>query len=175
MKLIFLSIGVLLTSIVYAQTSIVTFTISNAGIDVTGSIRVKHLDFAIDEQNIDRSNITAVAAASTINTGIEIRDKHLGRADYFDVRNYPDIALQSIRFKRTNKKKVLGLFTLTIKDQTRYVQIPIEITKSKTATVYNGTFELNRLDFKLGEKSVVLDETVKVNVTISTSSPQDPT
>lgn len=159
-----LMITLLSTVVIVAQaqvTTSITFKISNAGMDVEGRIRAKQVEFSLDEQHPERSNISAVVDASTIETGIEIRDKHLKRADYFDVQRYPNVSIQSIRFERLSRKKIVGVFALTIKDVTREVKIPISISGKG---IYNATFNLNRLDFKLGEESVVLDDLVRVKI-----------
>ena len=55
-------------------------------------VRGKFTDFAItltnDEKDITKSSVNVVIKATSINTGIEGRDKHLRTADFFDVEKF---------------------------------------------------------------------------------------
>lgn len=142
----------------------VTFQIVNAGVEVTGTLKVDRLEIKFDPEALPHSSVFAVADPATLQTGIGIRDKHLKRRDYFDVEKYPEIRLASNGFRRDGKNKFSGEFELTIKDVTRTIVIPFTVRREKQGTRYQGSFDINRLDFGLGEKSMILDE--KVNITI---------
>ena len=142
----------------------VTFRIVNAGVEVTGTLKVDQLEIKFDTEALHQSNVFAIADPATLQTGIGIRDKHLKRRDYFDVEKYPEIRLASKGFRRDGKNKFSGEFELTIKGVTRTIVIPFTLRREKEVTRYQGSFEINRLDFGLGEKSMILDE--KVNITI---------
>ncbi|HYG18546.1 MAG TPA: YceI family protein [Ohtaekwangia sp.] len=58
----------------------------------------------------------------------------------------------------------MGEFDLTIKGITRTVSIPFTVRRQNNSTLYKGSFEINRLDFGLGEKSAILDERVKIHI-----------
>ena len=110
------------------------------------------------------ASIQVSADPSSIETGIGIRDKHLRRSDYFDTNTYPEIRLQSKSFRKTGKNEFEGKFDLTIKSTTKEITIPFTRKKKGDITYYEGDFEINRLDFNIGEESLTLDETVRVRV-----------
>jgi polyisoprenoid-binding protein YceI len=140
----------------------VTFSISNAGVDVHGTLKIVKTEFNFDPQNLGKSSITASADPSTITTGIGIRDKHLQRKDYFDVDQFSEIHLRSLTFRKAGKNKFVGDFHLTIKDITKAVRITFERQYSRGRIHFAGAFEINRIDFNLGEKSVFLENEVAV-------------
>ena len=100
----------------------------------------------------------------TVETGIVIRDKHLRRSDYFDANKYPEIQLTSKSFSKSGKNEFTGKFDLTIKSIRKEIIIPFTRKKKGDTTYYHGDFEINRLDFNIGEASLTLDETVRVSV-----------
>ena len=151
------------TYLVNAQCT-VNFTVVNAGIEVEGTLKVKNANIHFDPDNVRQASIQVSADPSSIETGIGIRDKHLKRSDYFDTNTYPEIRLQSKSFRATGKNEFEGNFDLTIKSTTKEVTIPFTRKTKGDATYYEGGFKINRLDFKIGEESLTLDEIVRVRV-----------
>ncbi len=145
----------------------VSFTVNNAGFDVEGTIGVIHSKIEFDINDPTHGNIEAILDPATIKTGIDIRDKHLKRSDFFDVENYPEILIRSIRFKKTGKGKFDAEFAITIKSITKTVIVPFIARKVGHEVFYDSNFKINRLDFKIGEESLTLDKIVNVNVQAS--------
>ncbi len=139
----------------------ITFKIKNAGIEVIGSIDVDAIQIVFDENDLERSTVIASANPKTINTGIRIRDQHLHRSDYFDVEHYPAIKLISKKFSRSGKK-FEGHFDLTIKNKTSEVVIPFIRKRKNGIDSFEGSFEIDRIDFQLGDASAILDERVQI-------------
>jgi polyisoprenoid-binding protein YceI len=140
----------------------VEFRIENAGIEVSGIFEHVSVEINFDERKLDESTIIAKARPKDIRTGIPIRDKHLQKSDYFHTDKFPEITLTSTLFKKIGRYKILGTFTLTIKGFRKEITIPFNIVHEGNATTYSGSFEINRLDFGLGEESLILDKRVKV-------------
>src|SRR5262245_61824658 len=77
---------------------------SNVGFSVPimgglSKVRGKFTDFTVnltnDEKDITKSSVSVVIKATSINTGIDGRDRHLRTADFFDVEQFPEITFQS--------------------------------------------------------------------------------
>ncbi|QHT68770.1 YceI family protein [Rhodocytophaga rosea] len=149
--------------------SIVAFSIYNAGMEVMGNIQGISADIAFKPDDLEHSYIHATADPATLQTGIGIRDKHLQRIDYFDVKNHPHLRIVSKGFRKTGKNTFTGRFDLTMKGITKEIAIPFKVLEKQYATIYKGNFEINRLDFNLGEKSAILDEKVKIFIEVHTS------
>lgn len=144
------------------ENSSISFTVVNAGFEVSGTLRVARLDIRFDPKNLTKSSVFVIVDPSSIKTGISVRDKHLKRSDYFDVEHYPEIHLKSISFKKNGRNSFVGKFNLTVKGITRIIEIPFTTKKDNSETLYEVNFEINRLDFKLGEPSVILGNDVMV-------------
>jgi len=142
----------------------VQFSIENAGFEVNGTLNVIHAKINFDPDRLAASDVEIFLDPSSIDTGIDIRDKHLKRSDYFDVARFPKIRVQSIGFKKRSKHEITGEFSLTIKSITRQLVIPIKIKQLGSTVSYEATFDINRLDFTLGEESLTLDNIVRVTV-----------
>ncbi len=151
------------------DSSTVIFHISNAGLDVEGSIQGVTADIKFDKNKLSRSQIQASAKSETIQTGLKLRDKHLKKADYFDVEKHPTIKISSTGFKKS-KNGFLAQSSVTIKGQTKLINIPFSFAQTANKAVFKGTFSLNRLDFGIGETSLVLSDTVEVEFVIFASS-----
>lgn len=140
-----------------------SFTTMNAGIPVSGTLE-GNAEINFYPADLRNSTVHATASPATIRTGIVIRDKHLQKEDFFNTKQYPLMVLQSKRFRKTGRQNFAGEFDLTIKSITRPVTIVFSRVPEKNAIRYEGHFEMNRLNFLLGEKSMVLDEVVRINL-----------
>lgn len=143
----------------------VNFFIKNAGITVEGRLDSLKAEVLFDYREPSNSQIIASVAPSTIQTGIKIRDKHLTRADYFDVAQYPIISLRSLNFTQKDQQTLLGRFELTIKNITQEITMPISYFYSDDILRLEGTCTINRLDFGLGEESLILADDVELRLT----------
>ena len=70
-------------------------------------VKGKFTDFTItlnnDEKDITKSSVTVVIKATSVDTGIEGRDRHLRNADFFDVEKFPEITFKSERIEKKGK------------------------------------------------------------------------
>src|SRR4030095_5629180 len=71
--------------------SSVKFRIKNFGFSVTGSFTGLHGNIDFDPNNLAACHFDVTIDAKTVNTGIDMRDNHLRKSEYFDVENYPQI------------------------------------------------------------------------------------
>jgi polyisoprenoid-binding protein YceI len=147
---------------IFDQKIDIRFIIRNAGMDVTGTLQTTAAEIRLNPNKLEESSIRVVADPATINTGISIRDKHLKKSDYFDIAKYPALTLQSKKIGASGRKKFKAECDLTIKNTTRNIDVLFSSRRINDTTIYKGSFEINRLDFYLGEKSAILDEKVKV-------------
>jgi polyisoprenoid-binding protein YceI len=144
------------------ETCSVRFSVENAGFDVEGTLDVARTEIRFDPNQLKKSSVEIILDPSSIETGIDIRNKHLKRSDYFDVARFPEIRVRSTGFRRKNKNEVVGEFSLTIKSVTKQISIPIEIKEIGDVIAYEAIFQVNRLDFGVGEESLTLDNTINI-------------
>lgn len=156
----------------YAQTqwkiknSRITFKIKNAGFNVEGSFQNLQADIRFDEANYKVASIQATVDAQTIQTGIQARDKHLRKEDYFHVEKYPKITLKSLRFAFSQSGDWLGYFQLTLKGVSKEIKMPFTFNTSENTAKFEGYFMINRRDFGVGPGSLILSDTVKMEIKV---------
>ena len=144
--------------------SAITFKTKNMGIGVDGAIGGLQADVQFNPADLASSKIEASIDANTISTDNSSRDDHLKGEDFFDVPHYPKITVKSVSFKHKSGNNYTGQFNLTIKDKTKLIDIPFTFTKKGSATTFKGSFKLNRLDFGVGDSSLILADEVTVNI-----------
>src|SRR5207245_9858196 len=72
--------------------SSVTFTIRHMMSKVRGQMKIKEGWIEVDNDNLSTAKVGVVLDAASIDTGVEMRDSHLRRADgHFDVSNYATV------------------------------------------------------------------------------------
>ena len=143
---------------------IVEFKIRNMGLSVNGSMSISEIEFKQPSADPTTWSLEGNAAPGTISTGIELRDKHLKKKDYFDIINYPTIILQSTQIKTKGKSNYEGRFTLSVKGISKNVIIPFTILNKENGINITAEFTINRLDYGLGEESSILSDKVIIKV-----------
>lgn len=168
MKKIFIIILFFAATGLYAQTTlkvksgVVTFKIKNAGLNVDGSFTGFTGDIKFDEGK--GGSIDASVDAATVKTGIDMRDEHLRKEEYFNVKKFPKISIKSTKITFVKGDEYTGDFDVTMKGVTKSVKIPF----TYSAGVFKGSFKINRLDYKVGGSSWTLSDDANVSVTITT-------
>ena len=120
-------------------------------------VKGKFTDFAItlnnDEKDITKSSVSVVIKATSIDTGIEGRDRHLRNADFFDVEKYPEITFKSERIEKKGKQ-FIAHGPLTMHGVTKQIALPFTVNgthknpaNSKFSVGYSAKIVLNRRDF----------------------------
>jgi polyisoprenoid-binding protein YceI len=149
------------------SSSAVTFKIKHAGLVVNGSLAGTQADINFDPVNPAQSSIVASLETGTIETGIALRNKHLRKEQYLYVDKYPRITVRSTKIEKTGTQTYLGYFDLTIKETTKNIQVPFNFTEKANGGDFKGEFKINRLDYKVGESSWLMDNEVIVSIQLN--------
>ena len=145
--------------------SSVRFRIKNFGFNVTGTFTGLQGNIQFDPKDLASSRFDVSIDAKTINTGVDMRDNHLRKSEYFDVENYPQIRFVSVKISPSTKRGTLFIFgKLTIKKVTKDISFPFTATPKANGYLFNGEFKINRRDFKVGGGSTISD-----NLTVTLS------
>lgn len=135
---------------------------SNVGFSVpilggVSTVRGKFTDFSVDlsydEADVTKSSVNAVIKATSIDTGVEARDKHLRNPDFFDVEKYPEITFQSSRIeKKGNGFVAIGTFNMH--GVAKEIAIPFIVTgkdvnpaNKRTMVGFKGMITIKRSDY----------------------------
>lgn len=141
------------------EESSVKFKIKNFGFNtVTGSFKGIQGTITFTPENPGASSMNVTVDSKTVNTGINLRDNHLRKEEYFDVKKHPSIRLVSSRITQTSKTGTFFMTgKLTIKNVTREISFPFTAEPQQGGYMFSGEFKINRIDFAVGESSSVSD------------------
>jgi polyisoprenoid-binding protein YceI len=114
--------------------------------DFEGTIRY-------DDKDVTKSSVEFAAKVTSIDTGVEARDKHLRTADFFEVEKYPTMTFKSTRVERKGTDAYVIHGDLTLKGVSKPVQLPFKIAgavkdqRGNTRFGVEAQATLNRRDF----------------------------
>lgn len=152
------------------KSSSVRFEIKNAGITVEGSFDGLSGQINFDPLNYAKSAVDLQLPSASINTGIGSRDNHLRKVAYFDVENFPSIRMKSKFFGKASEDGAFrGYFTLTLKGVSKEITMPFTCIKEGDAYRVKGDFIINRRDFGVGGKSLIMGDEVHVFIEVMLS------
>jgi polyisoprenoid-binding protein YceI len=146
--------------------SSVTFTIKNFGVNTGGAFKGLAGTIEFDKANPEKAVFDISVAAATVNTDNSTRDNHLRKEEYFDAEKFPELHFKSDKvISRGNGFSVSG--KLTIKGTTKNISFPFTASPEEDGLLFEGNFEINRLDFKVGGSSMVLADKVTVKLSVA--------
>jgi polyisoprenoid-binding protein YceI len=120
-------------------------------------VRGKFTDFKVsivyDDKDVTKSSVDAVIKTTSINTGVEGRDKHLRTADFFDAEQNPEITFKSSRIEKKGKG-FIAHGTFTMHGVSKEIALPFTIngvdrnqTTGKTVLGVTARTTINRRDY----------------------------
>lgn len=143
----------------------VKFTIKNFGLNTSGTLSGLNGTIAFDSTRLSSSSFNISVDVKTINTGIDMRDNHLKKEEYFNVEKYPAINFRSTFIQALNNGyTVTG--QLTIKGISKNVSFPFKAVKQDNGLLFTGSFSINRKDFGIGGSSAVMGNNVDISLKI---------
>jgi len=139
----------------------VAFTIDHLGVtEVTGQFNTYEINFASSKPNLSDASFDVTIQVKSIDTNVDMRDKHLLSEDFFDVGKYDKIVFKStgVKLVSGNKYKVTG--ELVMHGITKTVTMDMVYKgKAKNPAADNAevtgiqvTGVVKRSDFNLGPK-----------------------
>lgn len=145
----------------------VHFVIKNFAIKTGGDFSGIKGAINFDPAKLAASSINVSVDAATIDTDSEMRDDHLKQDEYFDVAKYPTINFKSTKITPSSVAGRYFMFgNLTIKGTTKPVEFGFSATPKDGGYLFEGEFEIDRLDYKVGDKSVSLQDNVKISLKV---------
>jgi polyisoprenoid-binding protein YceI len=134
----------------------------------TMGFQVRHLfskvpgkfdDFAgqiqFDDANPQNSTVEVTIKTASVNTGVDMRDKDLRSANFFDVEKYPEITFKSKSLKQTGEDTAEVTGDLSMHGVTKEVVLKVELLgkgagpQGKTVSGWEAKTNLKRTDFGL--------------------------
>lgn len=147
----------------------VHFVIKNFGIKTGGELSKIKGEIIFFTTDLSACHFKVTVDPSTVDTDNGSRDTHLKGSEYFDVEKFPEITITSTKIDKTNKTDAGYYYftgTLTMHGITKEIAFPFKAEKTNDSYLFTGEFEINRLDFGVGDKSAVLSNTVNVSLSV---------
>ena len=108
-----------------------------------------------DEANLQNSTVEVTIKTASVDTGVDMRDKDLRSANFFDVEKFPEITFTSKSVKRTGDTTGEVTGDLTMHGVTKEVVLKVELLgkgagpQGKTVSGWEAKTNLKRSDFGL--------------------------
>lgn len=154
--------------------SSVNFSVNHLFSAVTGKFQKFSGDLKFNPENLGKSSATFTVQVNSIDTDEPDRDKHLLSDDFFDAENHPEILFKSTGFEKRGKKSFIVKGKLTMRGNTREVELPLEVkgvmdspwVEGKEIMGVSIKTTLNRTDYDVGTGSWAATATVGDEVRI---------
>ena len=150
--------------------SSVTFTIKNMGLTVEGALKGLKGSIIFDPNKLVLSTFDITIDAGLIDTGIDLRNKHLKKESYFDVANFSKIRFTSVKIQasiRPEKFTIIG--NLTIKKVTKQIKFDFVAHRQNTGYLFKGEFSIDRRDYNVGGNSFSMADDVSVFLVVAST------
>jgi polyisoprenoid-binding protein YceI len=143
----------------------VKFIVKNFGLNTPGTLSGLKGAIQFNPSNLSAAFFNVSVDVNTINTGIDMRDSHLKKDEYFNAEKYPNISFVSTSINQDGKVYVLS-GELTIKGISKSISFPFMAVAQNGGMLFTGNFSINRKDFNLGGGSAVLSNNVDVSLKV---------
>ena len=145
----------------------VNFSIKNFGLMVNGSFTGLTGSIVFNPANLASSSFRVTVDASTVNTDNKSRDGHLNKEEYFNTATFKKISLVSSKISNST---VTGTYifdgVLSIKGISKSISFPFTAVPDADGYLFNGSFKINRRDFKVGGSSFILSDNLILTLKI---------
>jgi polyisoprenoid-binding protein YceI len=148
------------------KSATVSFKIKNAGFSIKGSFGGFKGTIVFSPSDLSSAELRGTVDVSTIDTGVKMRDNHLKSEDYFDAGKYPTLSMVGKKITKTDKGYT-GQFDIKIKGVTKQLAVPFTFTEQGKSGTFSADFDINRLDFGVGGRSLVMSNTAAVTVVVN--------
>jgi polyisoprenoid-binding protein YceI len=142
-----------------AKKADIRFFIKNAGLTVEGTFEQLTGTFVTEGNQHLPVLVIGLARVKSIQTGIGLRDSHLQGKDYFDADNFPEIRMQLLGIQGK-----LAKFSISIRGISKVYEMPFFWQQIGDKGQFVVEFKLNRRDFDVGGKSLLLSDEVLVKI-----------
>jgi polyisoprenoid-binding protein YceI len=108
-----------------------------------------------DDANLQNSSVEVTIKTASIDTGVEMRDKDLRSANFFDVEKFPEITFKSNSVKQTGENTADVTGDLSMHGVTKEVVLKVELLgkgagpQGKTLSGWEAKTNVKRSDFGL--------------------------
>lgn len=141
------------------------FNISFSTNGVSGIFKKFTGTIVFDEQNLNAAKFDVSVDVHSINTGNGMQNRHAKGSDWFEADRYPEIIFSSKKIVKSGAGyQVSG--DLRMHGITKPVLIPFTFRKTPGGGTFDGTFAVNRNDYRIGEPGGQVGDIIKLNISV---------
>lgn len=172
--------ALVLTASAHAQQKLVpaqseiSFTIKQMGVPLEGKFSKFDAQLAFDIKKPEAGKIAFTIDLGSAEVGDAETTKELRKPEWFNQAKFPAATFSSTAIKSVGPGKLEVAGTLTIKGNAKPVVVPVTLTPGAAGiTTAQGSFNIKRVDFKIGEGDwadvsiVANDVTVKFKLALT--------
>jgi len=137
---------------------------------VEGTLKGLQGDIKFNPDDVASAQFDVSIDASTLNTGIGMRDNHVRKEEYLDVKKYPRIHFVSSKITASKSGQWVITGLLTIKNVTKEISFPFNYSLVNGNPSFEGEFEINRRNYGVGGSSMSMADTLNVLLSVRTIS-----
>jgi polyisoprenoid-binding protein YceI len=141
------------------------YLISFSSSDASGVFNDFKGNIVFDEQNLSASRFDVTINVVSINTGNGLKNRIAKSDEWFDALKYPMIRYVSKNITRAGSSYLVN-GTLEMHGICRAVIIPFSFKRISNRAVFEGTFNVNRNDYRIGKPGGELVELIKIEVKV---------
>jgi polyisoprenoid-binding protein YceI len=143
------------------------FQVSQAGGTIEGSFKRFDARIAFDPADLATSHVEVSVDITSVTTGAAERDQELPKPDWFDVVRFPRAMFTADRFRVQGDNSYVADGMLTLRDIKLPISLPFTLEpQSDGAVVMQGTVDLDRVTFGIGQGQWATSDIVGHNVTV---------
>jgi cytochrome b561/polyisoprenoid-binding protein YceI len=107
-------------------------------------------DIRFDPNNLDASSVNVRIETASANTGVAAHDNALPTTAWFNASAHPTAEFRSTRIRARGEGRYEARGDLTIRGETRQVDLPFTLTVNGDRASVQGATSINRGDFEIG-------------------------
>lgn len=160
---------------VQTNDSAVTFGFRQMGVPLDGKFNKFSAQVSFDPAQISKAQARIEIDLASIDTGSSDGNEEVVGKKWFNVKAYPTASFVSTGIKSLGGNRYQALGKLSIKGKTQDVVAPVTFQSDGKRGIFEGTFEIKRLDYAIGEgewtdvSSVANEIQIKFHVVVNAS------
>lgn len=131
----------------------INFTADSRLLSAPGTFDRWDAEIRFDAANVEATSLRIAIDAASVNTRIEMRDRHLRSADFFAVDSFPQITFVSTFVNNAAEGRLLITGDLTVRGKTKRITIPARLNFFDAQAGMGrvtGNFVIDRNEFGVG-------------------------
>jgi polyisoprenoid-binding protein YceI len=152
--------------ILVPEKSEVRFTTRQMGVPVAGYFTKFSAQLALDPKKPEAGKVTIWIDTASMSFGARETEEEAARPVWIDSRKYPQATFRSTAIKPQGGGRYDVVGQLEMKGRAREIIVPVTVVPQGDVAVASGQFNINRLEFGIGEGLWADTSTVAANVVV---------